>query len=75
MDFVESLIKRMVQEDPAKRPSMDQATAEFDKLAKALSKSRLSSRLVSRQEFFVETFVRDASHTVRGLFVRSSSSR
>jgi hypothetical protein len=65
----------MVQGDPAKRPSMDQVMIEFNKAVKGLGKSKVNARLANRKEYFVETFVRDASHTVRGLFLRSSSSR
>jgi hypothetical protein len=63
----------MVQTDPAKRPSMDEVVATYDNLVRQLSQSKLKSRLISRKEFFIETWIRDASHLSRGFFSRSSS--
>jgi hypothetical protein len=75
LDFLEALVKRMVQDDPSKRPSMDDVMTEFTKLVKNLSRAKLNARLVNRKESFVETLVRDTSYAVRGFFPRSSSSQ
>jgi hypothetical protein len=75
VDCLDALVKRMVQDDPSKRPSMDDVMIDFTELVKNLSCSKLNARLVSRNESVVETFVRDASYAVRGFFSRSSSSQ
>jgi hypothetical protein len=49
----------MFQDDPAKRPNMDEVVAEFDIIRGGLSASKLRSRLVDRDENSIVGFFRD----------------
>ncbi|THU94248.1 hypothetical protein K435DRAFT_756739 [Dendrothele bispora CBS 962.96] len=44
MDFMSDLVADMTQEDPSKRPSMDQVVRRFDEIVKGLSFVKLRSR-------------------------------
>ncbi|THU85933.1 kinase-like protein [Dendrothele bispora CBS 962.96] len=44
MDFMSDLVAEMTQEDPSKRPSMDQVMKRFDEIVKGLSFFKLRSR-------------------------------
>ncbi|THU94245.1 hypothetical protein K435DRAFT_756735 [Dendrothele bispora CBS 962.96] len=44
MDFMSDLVADMTQEDPSKRPSMDQVMTRFDDIVKGLSFVKLRSR-------------------------------
>jgi hypothetical protein len=50
LEFMEPLVADMVQEDPSKRPNMDEAVAEFEVIRLGLGNSKLRSRLVDRGE-------------------------
>ncbi|THU75945.1 hypothetical protein K435DRAFT_824664 [Dendrothele bispora CBS 962.96] len=48
MDFMSDLVADMTQEDPSKRPSMDQVMTRFDEIVKGLSFVKLRSRFLAR---------------------------
>ncbi|EGN91796.1 hypothetical protein SERLA73DRAFT_164364 [Serpula lacrymans var. lacrymans S7.3] len=45
-DFMEPLVKYMVQDDPEKRPNMNEVMAHFEEIVKQLSSWKLRSRVV-----------------------------
>ena len=47
---MDSLVNRMVQDDPAKRPTMDAAMKELQRTVKQLSQLKLRERLVLRRD-------------------------
>ena len=55
----------MVQDDPTKRPPMDEVIARFNAIRASLSSSKLRSRPVGRREFFVAAFLRYIPHSKR----------
>jgi hypothetical protein len=56
----------MVQDDPAKRPTIDEAVSRFEEIVRSLSGWKLRSRVVSRKDF---SFVphRSIAHWARRL--------
>ncbi|TFK74310.1 hypothetical protein BDN72DRAFT_833659 [Pluteus cervinus] len=48
MDFIEPLIKDMVQDDPAKRPTIDEVVTRFEDICKKLGPWKLRSRPIPR---------------------------
>lgn len=50
VEFMAPLIADMVQDDPSKRPTIDEVVARFEKLRKALPWWKLRSRLVRKDE-------------------------
>lgn len=57
---MKSLVKDMVQDNPDKRPTIDQVVERFGKIRGKLSAVRLHSRAGHREEWFGR--VRDLSH-------------
>jgi hypothetical protein len=55
----------MVQDDPTKRPTIDQVVTRFEAIRKALSASELRSRVSSRDEVAVEGFIRAIPYIAR----------
>ncbi|KIK80108.1 hypothetical protein PAXRUDRAFT_833708 [Paxillus rubicundulus Ve08.2h10] len=49
-DFMAGLVNDMVQDDPSKRPIMDEVVARFEGIRKGLSRSKLRSRVISTEE-------------------------
>ncbi|KAF8836461.1 hypothetical protein BDN67DRAFT_1014679 [Paxillus ammoniavirescens] len=49
-DFMAGLVNDMLQDDPSKRPTMDEVVARFEGIRKGLSRSKLRSRVVSIYE-------------------------
>jgi hypothetical protein len=47
-----ALIADMVQEDPTKRPTMDEVVSRFSEIKKKLSTWKLRSRLVRKKEIW-----------------------
>ena len=47
---MKDLVESMTQADPSKRPAIDQAKSQFDKIMKSLSQKTLRSRLVRADE-------------------------
>jgi len=52
MHFMKSLVADMVQDDPAKRPTIDQVITRFDVIRKKLWALKLHSRAGHRDEWF-----------------------
>ena len=50
LEFIEPLVADMVQDDPTKRPNMDEVVAEFEVIRRGLRTSKLRSRIVERNE-------------------------
>jgi len=65
LEFIEPLIADMVQDDPTKRPNMDEVVAEFEVIRKGLSTSKLRSRLVERNENPIVGFFRSIAACLR----------
>ena len=59
------LIASMIQQEPDKRPKIDEVVAQFDDIRRALSRRKLRSRVVDVNEDLFERVVRTASHWKR----------
>ncbi|TFK92741.1 hypothetical protein K466DRAFT_480048 [Polyporus arcularius HHB13444] len=66
-DFMQLLVTDMVQDDPLKRPTMDQVAERFEKIQSSLSVWKLRSRLVGRKDSTVMGFFRTFKHMSRTL--------
>ncbi|EGN93995.1 hypothetical protein SERLA73DRAFT_115488 [Serpula lacrymans var. lacrymans S7.3] len=64
-DFMEPLVKDMVQTDPAKRPTMDEVVARFDQILKQLSSWKLRSRVVDKEDGNITGLYRGVTHWTR----------
>ena len=62
LTFLEPLIARMVQDDPSKRPNMDEVVASFKETLSKLSSRQLRARLVDRQDSTIVNFFKDLHH-------------
>jgi hypothetical protein len=62
---MEPLVADMVQEDPSKRPNIDNVVAEFEVIRLGLSNSKLRSRLVDRGEHPIMGFFRGLAGWIR----------
>jgi len=49
-DFMRPLVQDMVQDDPAKRPTMDEVVTRFEAIQKGLSSWKLRSRVIPRKD-------------------------
>ncbi len=58
-------IAEMVQEDPTKRPTMDEVVARFSEIKNKLSTWKLRSRLVHKKEIFPFKVWRTVGHWYR----------
>lgn len=54
-EFIQLLISDMVQDDPSKRPKMDEVVVRFETIRKDLSTAKLRSRIVYKTESIAET--------------------
>ncbi|KAJ3512549.1 hypothetical protein NLJ89_g3451 [Agrocybe chaxingu] len=61
-DFLKPLINDMVQEDPTKRPTMDEVVKRFDTIVKGLSGWKLRSRVVPRRGNVITDVGRSIAH-------------
>jgi hypothetical protein len=50
-EFLRPLVSDMVQDDPTKRPTMDEVVSRFGTILKGLSSWKLRSGVVSRKDF------------------------
>jgi hypothetical protein len=57
----------MIQDEPSRRPTMDQVIARFEKLRSSLTRFNLSSMVVEKNEFVGKTFARALPHWGRQL--------
>ncbi|KAH7917813.1 hypothetical protein BV22DRAFT_1200202 [Leucogyrophana mollusca] len=64
-EFMEPLVADMVQDDPNKRPTMDEVVSRFDDIRKGLSSWKLRSRVVDKEEGAVSGLFRGAGHWAR----------
>ncbi|KAH7904082.1 hypothetical protein BJ138DRAFT_1073715 [Hygrophoropsis aurantiaca] len=60
--FLEGLMADMVQDDPSKRPTIDEVVSRFDITCKGLSNWKLRSRVVPKGENRGTGLFRDAGH-------------
>ncbi|KAH7903355.1 hypothetical protein BJ138DRAFT_1168237 [Hygrophoropsis aurantiaca] len=64
-DFLEGLVADMVQDDPNKRPTIDEVVSRFDTICKGLSSWKLRSRVVPKGENIISGLFYDAGHWTR----------
>jgi len=71
LDFMWPLVSDMVQEDPQKRPTMDEVITRFEKIFRGLSTWKLRSRVPKRGDSEVAGFFRTLAHWKRtiGYFI------
>ncbi|RPD53218.1 hypothetical protein L227DRAFT_405511 [Lentinus tigrinus ALCF2SS1-6] len=60
--FMEPLIARMVQDDPSKRPTMDEVVSDFTKIMAKLSCWKVRERLVERRDSAFMNVLKDVHH-------------
>ncbi|OCH90194.1 hypothetical protein OBBRIDRAFT_826068 [Obba rivulosa] len=65
VEFMEPLVSDMVQDDPSKRPTIDEVISRFAELRKSLSRRKLRSRLVDPEETKLLRFYRNTRHIFR----------
>lgn len=54
-DFMRPLVESMVQDDPSKRPQMDEVLSQFTAICQSLSNSKLRSRVVNADDDPLDT--------------------
>ena len=59
---MEPLISRMVDEDPSKRPTMDEVVSSLQKILSEVSWFRLRARLVNCRDSPAVNFLKDVHH-------------
>jgi len=64
-EFIEPLIVDMVQEDPGKRPNMDEVVSRFSEIRSKLSTWKLRSRIARRHEVWPVAAWKSVSHWYR----------
>jgi len=67
LEFLEPLIKDMVQDDPAERPDMNEVMRRFEDIRKGLSFSQLRIGLVFRSSVNRKSLRRAISHWLQRL--------
>ncbi|EKM54751.1 uncharacterized protein PHACADRAFT_96349 [Phanerochaete carnosa HHB-10118-sp] len=65
VEFLAPLVNDMVQDDPTKRPTIDEVVSRFEELRKLLTSWQLRSRLVPLSETGFQRFTRSSAHLVR----------
>ncbi|KAL1945818.1 hypothetical protein VTO73DRAFT_1820 [Trametes versicolor] len=65
IEFLVPLVKDMVQDDSAKRPTIQDVVRHFDELVRPLKSRQLRSRLVPRKEDAEDAFLRRITHAFR----------
>ena len=50
-EFLRPLVQDMIQDDPTKRPTMEEVVARFEIIRKNLSSWKLRSRVVKKMDF------------------------
>ncbi len=68
LDFMQPLVSDMVQDDPEKRPTIDEVVGRFDILMGSLSTWRLRSRLPMRGEHWLMRSFRAIAHVFRTIY-------
>jgi hypothetical protein len=64
-EFIQPLITDMVQDDPTKRPTMDEVVTRFIDIQNKLSTWKLRSRMVRRNEVWPVAAWRTVNHWYR----------
>ncbi|EPQ57114.1 hypothetical protein GLOTRDRAFT_137525 [Gloeophyllum trabeum ATCC 11539] len=64
-EFMEKLVADMVQDDPTKRPTMDEVVTRFESIRKSLSSWKLRSRIPERDELAIIEAYRAVVHWKR----------
>lgn len=64
-EFMKPLVDEMVQDDPKKRPNMDEVVARFETIQASLSSWKLRSRVVPRKDMFYHGIIHGAKHWIR----------
>ena len=64
-DFIAPLVRDMVQDDPAKRPTMEEVSERFGKLYQGLGSWKLRARLIMVDEKATERIFRGPRHFFR----------
>ncbi|TFY55493.1 hypothetical protein EVJ58_g8216 [Rhodofomes roseus] len=64
-EFMQTLVADMVQRDPAKRPTIAEVESRFDEAFRTLSKWKLRSRLVQKNEIILERAIYGIGHIFR----------
>ncbi|KAL4073734.1 hypothetical protein J3A83DRAFT_4230974 [Scleroderma citrinum] len=67
LQFMGPIIADMVQEDPSKRPTIDEVVTRFEIIRKSLGPWKLRSRLADKQENMLENAILTVSHWTRQL--------
>ena len=62
---MESLVSDMVQDDPAKRPTIDEVISKFEKAKASLGSWKLRSRMIDRNEWTVIRMFKFLPHVVQ----------
>ena len=65
LEFMDSLIRDMVQDDPDLRPTIDEARTRYLEIRASLSTWKLRSRLVYRKDWAFVGFFRAWRHVIR----------
>jgi hypothetical protein len=64
-EFMIPLVADMVQDDPLRRPSMDEVVSRFEDIRRGLSSWKLRSRVYNQKEHLVMAFFHSISHWTR----------
>jgi hypothetical protein len=67
-EFMEGLVADMVQDDPSKRPNIDEVVERFEVIRKGLSNWKLRSRVIKRDDNPVLGFFRTITHWTRRIW-------
>lgn len=62
---MQPLIADMVQQDPSKRPTMDEVVERYHAISSNLSGWKLRSRVIDKEENVFEGIFRGSSHWMR----------
>jgi hypothetical protein len=62
---MEGLVTDMVQDDPSKRPNIDEVVGRFEVIRKGLSNWKLRSRIIKKDDNPVLGFFRTITHWTR----------
>jgi len=62
---MKELVADMVQDDPAKRPNMDEVVLRFETICKGLSPWKLRSRVIKDSDSVIGSFFRRIAHWAR----------
>ncbi|EGO25686.1 hypothetical protein SERLADRAFT_415165 [Serpula lacrymans var. lacrymans S7.9] len=65
LEFMLPLVKDMVQDDPVKRPTMDEVVARFNEILKELSSWKLRSRVIYKEDGNIEGLYHGVIHWTR----------